>query len=282
MPADEVQQLPDYPTLQTVMDLARVHLNDWQAGLTSTPGEGQITTDNLTASPQTLPSLMSAIRSCFRKLRNAGAATLIKDNVQVLLPAINPLVNPPNTQVQTNLNYKGFFDGYNQVNSGTICLPQDFMFPLDVSEQQPISSNLPFQPMQRAQHGLMSQVQGFFNGQYEWRGDALWFPGTLTPILTKLRYKTATVVINPTDDFASTTIPIFDCEEYVAWQVAYLVTDALEGETPTNMSSVNCKKEADEAMLDLKTAYVLQAQTTNYRRPTYGNEDNFSGTGWVG
>src|SRR5258705_6137873 len=118
------------PSLLNIMNLTRVFLKDWQSGRTSTPGEGIITTDDATVSPQTLPALNSAIRWVYRKLRNVGDPRLIRDNVQVALPA-NGATGPT---IQTYLAFTGYFDGLTlQVSP---ILPSDMLFPLVLWEQQ--------------------------------------------------------------------------------------------------------------------------------------------------
>jgi len=153
-----------YPTLETVMNLVRVLLNDWQAGATNTPGEGQITTDNPALSPQTLPALNSAIRQLYRKLRNVGNPTLIKDNVQVNLPA-NSVTGP---NIQTNLAFNGYFDG--GVLNNLPVLPPDLIYPVELWEQQ-TGNALPFVRMHQPQFGLPSRNQTFALGDWEWRQD---------------------------------------------------------------------------------------------------------------
>ena len=119
-----------YPTLETIANLVRVFLNDWQPGATGAPGEGQITTDNPSISPQTLPAINSAIRQLYRKLRNVGDPTLIKDNVLVNLPA-NSVTGP---SVQTYLSFGGYFDG--GYLNGSPSLPPDLIYPVELWEQQ--------------------------------------------------------------------------------------------------------------------------------------------------
>jgi len=79
-----------YPSFATIMDLARALANDSLAGLTNTPGEGQVLTNDPNVSPFTLKFLNSAIRTTYRKLRNVGQPTLIRDNILVLnIPPMN-------------------------------------------------------------------------------------------------------------------------------------------------------------------------------------------------
>ena len=64
-------------SLQTICDLVRALVNDSQAGLTNTPGEGQIFTDDTLRFPFVLPMLNSSIRKLYRMLRNCGDPCLI-------------------------------------------------------------------------------------------------------------------------------------------------------------------------------------------------------------
>lgn len=186
-----------YPSLEDIFEAVRLVSNDWQAGLSLTPGEGQITTDNIIQSPQTFPALKSALRELYRKLRLVGDPTFIRDNVQVAIPA-NGATGP---NIQTNLSFQGYFDGATlQTN---VTLPSDLMFPLFLWEQQQ-GSGLPFVPMTQPEAGLPSPMQQTFSlGQWEWRGggngyiagvngsDAIWFIGTLNPEILRLRYMAA-------------------------------------------------------------------------------------------
>lgn len=173
-----------YPSLETIMSLVRLHINDWQKGLTLTPGEGKITTDNPLQSPQTIPALSSSIREVYRELRNAGDPTLIHDNVQVNLPA-NSVTGPT---IQTYLSYTGYWDG--GVLNPSPVLPPDMLRPLELWEQQ-TGNQLPFVPMRQPQFGLPSRNQTFALGEWEWRGDRLYFVGILAPVTIRLRYLTA-------------------------------------------------------------------------------------------
>jgi hypothetical protein len=102
-------------SLEVVMNLVRSLVNDTQAGLTNTPGEGQIITDNPAVSPFTLQFLNSAIRQLYRELRNVGDPELIFDNVILIgLPPIDSPTNGvggPDPTVQTILSSSGYFDG---------------------------------------------------------------------------------------------------------------------------------------------------------------------------
>lgn len=263
-----------YPSLETVMNTVRLYLNDWQAGATATPGEGQITTDNAAISPQTLFALNSAIREVYRELRNVGDPTLIRDNVQVDLP-VNGATGPG---IQTYLSFSGYFDGNTLQPSPT--LPSDLIYPIELWEQQ-TGTGLPFVPMKQPQGGLQPIMQqSVFLGQWEWRGgtqvvagdshggDGLFFVGSIAPITIRIRYLAALTQFLIVPMFAATYIPIMDCEEAVAAKTAFKIARALSGMTP---GVSDLKADAAEAMFQLRNAIARRGQTISYHREPYGN-----------
>ena len=271
-----------YPSLQTVMDLVRVYQNDWQSGLTGTPGEGQITTNN---SPQVIPALNAAIREMYRKLRNVGNPTLIRDNVLINLPA-NAATGP---NIQTYLSQQGYFDGVTlQANPK---LPSDLLYPLELWEQQ-TGAGTPFVPMSAPQAGLPPiWNQGLSLSVYEWRGgasytagtngqDALWFWGAICPITIRLRYQASlTQFLNPYPTyplvFSSTFVPLMDCEDYLALAVAFKIARSISGMTPP---VTDLKADMDAALNDLRIAITRRMQEIEFHRPSYAGDSSNGGT----
>ena len=257
-----------YPSLEVIMNLVRVYQNDWLAGATNTPGEGQITTDT---SPQTLPALNASIRELYRQLRNVGSPSLIRDNVLINLPA-NGATGP---NVQTYLSQQGYFDGLTLQPSPV--LPGDLLFPEFLWEQQ-TGSGLPFVPMFQPQAGLPSPLQQSTRlGVWEWRGgasftpgagggDALFFVGSIAPITIRIRYKAAlTQFVSPVN-FPNTYVPIMDCEDVLAYKTAYKISSAISGMTPP---VADLKANAEAALSDLKLEIIRRAQTIEYHREPY-------------
>jgi len=273
-------------SLEDIMNLVRVYLKDWQQS-----GAGIITTDDAATSPQTLPALMSAIRWVYRKLRNVGDPRLIRDNVQVALPA-NALTG---AGVQTYLTYNGYFDGVT-LNASPV-LPADLLYPIELQEQQ-TGSGLNFVPMVQPQNGLPSMNQTFALGYWEWReapttnsgltptpGTAnapagIFFVGALAPVTVRMRYMATLVrfVSLTSADYATAYVPIIDAEEAIAYRCAYIVAAALSGITP---GVTMLKQEADEAMQDLRNAVVRRQQTITYERMPYDAQVG-SGSGYYG
>src|SRR5580693_4674379 len=169
-----------YPLVEDVMNLSRAHVNDTQPGLTDTPGEGQILTDDPMLSPFTLPFLNSAIRTLHRDLELSGAPCIIRDNILVtgLTPVNGPIgLGMQDPSVQVSLSYVGYDDG-STVNT-LIVLPADVLAVETVSERMSGSTDI-FVQMHEAQAGIRSQLQTNTFGVWETRGDALYFPGALT------------------------------------------------------------------------------------------------------
>jgi hypothetical protein len=204
----------NYPSLNEVANLVRALVNDDKKGATGTPGEGQILTNTST----TLTHLLnSAIRETYREVRISGQPTLIKDNYILLgLPPVNsPLgVGVINPAIQTSLQFVGFFDGL-QFNAD-FSLPSDLIFPLEVWERQS-GTNHDFRPMHESSGPLRSRRQVQHIGEWEWRADAIWMPGSIEPRDIRIRYISTFVSVAAVGiDFKNTFIPILDSAEAVA------------------------------------------------------------------
>jgi len=266
-----------YPSLETILNLARIYMNDWL-----NDGAGQITTDT---SPQTLPTLNASVRELYRQLRNVGSPTLIRDNVQIALPA-NGATGPG---VQTYLSQQGYFDGLTlQANPK---LPSDLLFPYELWEQQ-TGSGLPFVLMQQPQAGLPSVIeQGGALVYWEWRGgasftagagggDALFFVGSIAPVTIRIRYQAAMTQFSGTIDFANTYVPVMDCEDALAYKVAYKISSAISGMTPPVQ---DLKANMESSLSDLKLEIIRRAQTIEYHRQAYATgsqQDWGNGANW--
>lgn len=209
------------PSLETVANLARLFLNDWQKGLLSTPGEGKVSADSVLASPQSIVALSSAIREVYRELRNAGEPRLIRDNVQASLPA-NSVTGPT---IQTYLSPAGYWDG--GILNPSPVLPPDMLRPVRLWEQQ-TGNQLPFVPMKQPQFGLPSRNQTFALGEWEWREGAIWFVGTLAPITIRMRYIAAAVQFFPPQIYitaisvSGSTVTFFASNTLAVGQSVYL------------------------------------------------------------
>lgn len=269
-PTISVNQGSQDTSLLTIANLVRALINDSQAGLTNTPGEGQIFTDNNSVSPFVQPLLNSAIRALYRELRNVGNPKLIFDNVIVTgLPIINSPTNGPggpDPSVQTVLSTSGYFDGVQIWPNYQ--LPGNMLYPEVVWERQ-TGSNDNFQRMDQVQEGLPSGPQGFALRLWEWRNDNLNFIGATQQRDLRMRYYgTLPTFFSQTLNFATTYVPILDCTDAVAYKTAVMYARMLGSPGLTDLIA-----EAKEQMFQLKNACTRRAQSVEYHRIPYGNSD---------
>lgn len=266
----------NYPTLDSILNLVRAISNDSFAGNTSTPGEGQVLTDLYQATtsynPQLLFCFNAAIREMYRKLRLVKAKVLIRDNY--ILTAL-PVVNGPlgasfiDPTVQTYLNFAFYFDGTNQNTSFT--LPSDLMMPLKMWERQNGTTN-PLSPMTEAKNGLDARNQSDELGEWEWREGRINFHGSLIPRDIRLKYLAFLPAFFPSNPvpsgyFTSTQIPVFDCEDVVAWLT---IRNLCAGLNPAMLQF--CQARVDEHVYDLRNEEVKRMQATDYSRQAYDDE----------
>jgi|SRR5579872_3501981 len=261
----------NYPTLEGVMNLVRSILNDAFAGATNTPGEGQIVTDSPTISPSTLPFLNSAIREVYRKLRTVGSPTLIRDNY--LLIGLGPVNGPlglsvPDPTIQVRIGFDGYDDGSGNVVT-TQALPSDLILPIKFWERLSQSEET-FDMMQEAAAGLEPRDQRRSFGQWEWRKDSIYLNGSIETRDMRIRYQAFMPEFFQSNiNFATTQIPIFDCDEAVAYLTAYKVSFSLGGA----QTAAGLKAQAEEEIFDLRNETVRNMQKTKYKRRPYGNAD---------
>lgn len=277
-PTINVQVTSSDTSLSNIMNLVRAIVNDSQAGITGTPGEGQIITDNTEISPFTQPFLNSAIRELYRELRNVGQPTLVKDNVIFTnVPVVNSPTNGPGAYdpaVQTYLGFNGFFDG-SQIHQ-TPALPGDVITVERVWERQAGTNNL-FVPMHQPDFGLPSVNQGPRNKIWEWRNDSIWMPGTISPVDLRIRYWCALpTFFGPDIDFDSTFVPIIDCTDAVAYKTAYKYAVMLGAPGAAAVG-----QESARQMFQLKQENVRRMQSINYNRTPYRGHDHTSNSGFI-
>jgi hypothetical protein len=74
--------------------------------------------------------------------------------------------------------------------------------------------------------------------------------------------------------YASTFVPVADCEEALAYNTAYKISLAISGPNP---GVKELQANYLEAMRQLKNEYVRRAQTVEYNRQSYAGETNGDG-----
>jgi len=276
-PTINIPQNSGDTSLASIMNLVRSLVNDTQAGLTNTPGEGQVFTNNPAVSPFTQPFLNSAIREVYRELRNIGDPMLVKDNVIISgLPVVNSPTNgdgAPDPSVQTYLSTSGYFDGVQLWPD--YLLPSDCLYPEYLWERE-TGSNNNFVYMNQPQGGLPSRAQTSNLCDWEWRNGNINFLGATTVRDVRLRYRCALpTYFSSTLDFNTTYVPIPDCTDAVAYKTAVkyaimLGSPGLQG----------LKEESLEQMRQLKNATIKRAQSVDYYRQAFGNSSSSLDNNW--
>lgn len=270
----------NFPSLETIMNLVRAQSNDSFAGATDTPGEGQVLTDKVNTSinnPFILNLLNSAIRTMYRKIRNIGSPSLVKDNALILnLPVVDgPLgASTQDPSVEVRLGFDGYDPGNGVVNTSFV-LPADLMQPLELYERQSNTTDS-FMKMEIRVDGLRSVLQGNYQHSWEWRldnlgGMSIFMPGAVQLVDLRLRYQAFLPQFFASNlDFANTFIPIFDCEE----AVAYLMLEKIAGAISPSMAA-GFKAQAAEEIFDLQNEIVRRKQRARYEQHDKRRMDEF-------
>ena len=259
------------------MLLARTLVLDTKAGSTGAPGEGQILTDT---APFTIPMINSSIRKLYRALGNNGVATLIQDNI--ILTGLTPVNGPQglgivDPAVQVSVTYAGYFDGTNTNTS--LKLGANVLSVERVWERQ-TGTNADFVPVKPARFGLPSRNQTSIFGEYEYRQDGIYMVGSTST--NDIRYRA--IIQLPAQvsgnglDFASISVPILDCTDAIAYDIAavYRAARAQGGDLElSNDYAQKAKAQTDELIL----RQVRSQQATNYERQPYGEEELNSACG---
>lgn len=254
--ANQVTPQSAYPTAEQVMNRARAFVNDAFRG-----GKGRVLTDQ---APFTIEYLNSAFEELQDKIGNNGVITLIKDNV--ILGPLTPVV-APNPNVQTFIDYSGYFDG-TTMHANPV-LPADCRAVLKCWEQQ-IGSNLPFQPMRQPQEGLTSSYQGQYLGFWEYRQDRINMIGSTTTEQIRIRYESRFPVLINADSLADTEIAILSSVNALATVVAYNYARARGAQAMQVMQA-----DGERMMRYIVRRYTRRAQSINYNRKPYGNNTGY-------
>lgn len=248
-----------YPTIETVMNLARAFVNDTFAGATNTPGEGRTFTDS---APFTIPFLNAAIEELSEKLENNNVTTMTVDGFIITIPPV-PSVDPG---IQANLAYTGFFNGATQ--AGTPTLPADLLMPLQMWER-PTGSTQDFNPVDNVSVlPAVGQVEAL--RYFTWNQDQINFCGAVQSVDIRLRYKSKILpTVTPSTNFANTVIGSAGCLRPLAYAVAEYYATARLGGAPPQLT-----QRKDAAIQQMITRYVRMQQAQIFSRIPYGSEGN--------
>lgn len=176
MPIPSPTPSAPYDVVESVLNLARVRVNDAMASL-----GGDMLTD---VQPFTQVMYNAGWRKFQTFLAYLGHSRFKQSTVLLGFPV---LANPdPATQV--SLSWSGAFDGTSYYVSPA--LPQDLILPLKIWERvSGMSVAFHHFPLDQALDGLPSrQVALPFQGCWEWREDSIWMPGACQVLDFKIEY----------------------------------------------------------------------------------------------
>jgi hypothetical protein len=265
-------QTQAYFTIEDVFTLCRVHLNDSFPGLTDTPGEGLNFIDT---APFVLPILNDAIAEYVRQMHNNGVDILTKEVFLYAIPQVNgPLgQGVPDPTIQQNLSFNGFFDG--ALNYATPALPIDCLVPLKMWTRTN-GTGLTFQKFTECQDGLKSRYQDFTLGEWDWRGDAIFWNGSLGVMDLRLRYL-GTVQFFPSTtppaQFNQTPVPLRDA----LTALAYLCAEKFAASRVQAGGTADLMAKAAKAIADVVNRQVRARQHRVHYRQPYGESGDVFG-----
>lgn len=164
---------PPYDPLNTVLNAARVRLNDAIQSL-----GGDVLTNN---QPFTQVMANIAWRRLQETLADLGYSRLRREAILTNCPVVASI--DPASQV--SVSWASYFDGVSYYSAPV--LPQDLILPLRLWER-PSGQNAEFAPMQNWLDGLPTRPKLGRNFVWEWREDAIYMPGALTVMDLRIRY----------------------------------------------------------------------------------------------
>lgn len=201
-----------YPVLSTIVEAARIRLND-----AIIPG-GEVLTDTASF---TVDYVNLAWQKFQQYLVGMGYVTLEDETTISGLAAVQTL----DPGVQTSLSWTGYNNG-GSLDSGRF-LPESLIRPLDVWERPnvaaPAVNTNSYQDMDEILHGLPSVPKQFFQQLWEWRADAIYMPGATQATDLRIRFAKylADFVADAIVAFALQPVPIMRCEDSFSGFIAY-------------------------------------------------------------
>lgn len=172
-----------------------------------------------------VPIVNSAWRKFQKKLADKSHPRL-KNKILISGIPVTTNLDPASEQY---ISWDAFFDG-TSLQVAPI-LPPDFISPLKLTERQ-TGMAARFSLMKPAGDGLRPTYKTSWNGQYEWRDDAIYFPGSLLLMDMLVEYSAflPDLVVGTGSTFASVQVPIMRCADALAYYCAELFVTPRGGE----------------------------------------------------
>lgn len=273
MPTIPPTSSPAYDSWTSVLNAARFRLSQKMPSLTAYSG-------NILGVTQA--STQQACINGFRRLQDVmvdgGAKRYEAEIIIEGIPAVSASQDPAQ---QSAISQSGCFDGDNWQT--TPALPPELILPLWMAERQtgvnacfppPSRPNMPFMV-----DGLPMRPKMCRNGCAEWRGEAIYYPGSTFSMDFRIRFRS--YLSDPADDgttrWFQTPVPIIRCQDPLAWWVVRefaigRASDPGEVDKTAMMNlAASCEAQAMSATKLLVNKDVGQDQRLNVRRIPYGN-----------
>ena len=214
-----------YDTLITVINAARVRLNDRLETLAAVSGK---ILDN------TQPFSQQLVNNAWRKLQEFLADLGYTGLQQEVTFTAVVLAGSTDPMAQAYIGYAGYFDG-STLQSAPV-LPQNMIRPEELWER-PSGTTQMMTEMDPAIGGLPSVPKLNWNRQWDWRNDTLYLPGALVATDIRMRFLGFLADFVDNSPAASTpwygqAVPIMRCldafADYMCREVAIAREDGIE------------------------------------------------------
>lgn len=246
----------------------------------------------------TQASTQQACKNGWRKLQTTMRDCGTKNFQSAVLIENLPVVASFDPGSECYLSWFGCSDGINSYT--TPALPSDLLGPLWISERA-TGTALPFagpnQPnMNPRPDGIPKRPKLIFNGVWQWRANAIWFPGAVQNVDFWIYYRSrlpAPLDVGSTRWF-QTTANIVDCEDALSWWVVREFSIAMSafalghGQAETaqtaQAAAALAQAEAMTATKLLANQDVMLDQRLDVRRIPYGGgrgSGSNRGGGWL-
>lgn len=197
------------------------------------------------------------------------------------IPAVDGSTDPA---LVCQLSWSGFTDPYGNVTTSWV-LPGDLVYPMWMKERW-TGNNLPFgsssRPMQPRSDGMSRYAKSPYNGQWEWKQDAIFFPGATYSVDFWIYYRN---YLPDATDVASVRwwnepAQIMRCQDPLAWWVCreYAVSmastpnfDDAAASSKWSMAAANFESQALDATKKLVNRdFDIDNRGPGERRRPYG------------
>ena len=274
MPIPPPSALAPYDYLESVLNVARTRLNDAIANL-----GGDILTDT---QPFTGTMTNSAWRKLQASIANLGFSRYKRKFFGIALP-VTATYDPSQPNIWT---WTYYFDGTSYWAPPVSVLPFDLICPLYIKERQ-TGTGAPFQKMMFRPDGLSEVPKQPRNGQWEWKNDAIYIPGSTFSMDIEVEYAafdadfvtTGNVLGDPTT-YPPTTpanmqVPVMRCQSALA---NYLCAEMAEARQDLNGQAFVQAAEADVKLMQNND--VKLKQRTPVQRRSYSSRGRGYGYGY--